>query len=71
MDGAAVNLGVHRGLTALLQVEMPWLVSMHCMNHRLELAAKDAFSNTFLDEVSTMLTSCIMSMKKIQSGCKS
>ena len=25
------------------------------MNHRLELAAKDAFSNTYLNEVSTML----------------
>ena len=55
MDGAAVNLGVRRGVAARLRTEMPWLVSVHCFNHRLELAAKDAFSETYLDEISPML----------------
>ena len=55
VDGAAVNLGIRRGLSALLKQELPWLVAVHCMNHHLELAAKDAFSNTYLNEVSTML----------------
>ena len=57
MDGAAVNLGVRRGVAALLRTEydMPWLIAVHCFNHRLELAAKDAFKNTYLDEVSNML----------------
>ena len=31
VDGVVVNLGVHRGLSTLLKV--PWLVSIHCMNH--------------------------------------
>ncbi len=55
VDGAAVNLGVRHGLAALIKKDVPWLVAIHCMNHRLELSAKDAFSNTFLNEVSTML----------------
>ena len=56
VDGAAVNLGVRQGLAALLRQEMPWLVAVHCLNHRLELAVKNAFANTYMDEVSSMLT---------------
>lgn len=55
VDGAAVNLGVRRGLAALLRKDMPWLVAIHCFNHRLELAAKDACSSSYLEEISTML----------------
>ena len=40
VDGAAVNLGVWRGV---LREDLPWLVAIHCLNHRLELAAKNAF----------------------------
>jgi len=56
VDGAAVNLGVRQGLAALLRQEMPWLVAVHCLNHRLELAVKNAFANTYMDEVCSMLT---------------
>ena len=56
-DGAAVNMGIRRGLAALLRKDMPWLIAMHCLNHRLELSAKDAFKKTYMDEISTMLTS--------------
>ena len=55
VDGAAVNLGVRRGLSALLKQDMPWLTAVHCMNHRLELAAKDACATSYLDEISTLL----------------
>ena len=35
---------------------MPWLVAVHCMwLELLELAAKDACSTSFLDEISTKL----------------
>ena len=50
VDGAAVNLGVHQGLSALLRQELPWLVAVHCLNHRLDLAVKNAFANTYMDE---------------------
>ena len=51
----SICVGVRHGLLALLKEDMPWLVAVRCMNHRLELAAKDACSTSFLDEISTML----------------
>ena len=57
-DGAAVNLGKKKGLSALLkQDKHPWLVTVHCLNHRLELACKDAFKNTYFETVTEMLQS--------------
>ena len=56
VDGASVNTGIHGGLGALLRQSAEWLTVVHCFNHRLELAAQDAFKGTFFDEVDTMLT---------------
>ena len=33
--------GINRGLAARLQREFPWVVSVHCLAHRLELTAGD------------------------------
>lgn len=51
VDGAAVNLdlGIRHGLATLLCKDVPWLVGIHCLNRRLELAAKNAFSKTYMD----------------------
>lgn len=57
-DGASVNLGKKSGLVALLKHEMDWVIGIHCLNHRLELAIKDAFKNTFIEE-----TICEMLMR--------
>lgn len=52
-DGASVNFGKHNSVYQKLHEEMPWLMGVHCIAHRLELAAKDAFRNTyFTNEVS-------------------
>nr|XP_012560836.2 E3 SUMO-protein ligase KIAA1586-like [Hydra vulgaris] len=45
LDGANVNLGAYAGLGALLKEGSPWLEVVHCFNHRLELALKDAFES--------------------------
>lgn len=51
-DGASVNFGVKAGVLTLLQETMPWMLKVHCVAHRLELAIADAFKNTyFKDEV--------------------
>ena len=58
VDGASepsVNLGVHKGVAALLKNECPWLTAVHCFNHRIELAAKDAFGNSGFEEIEQML----------------
>ena len=44
-DGANVNLGIYNGVLTQLKSERPWLVKIHCVNHRLELAIKDAVSS--------------------------
>ena len=41
-DGANVNMGIYNGALTLMANERPWLVIIHCVNHRLELAIKDA-----------------------------
>lgn len=56
-DGASVNFGTKGGLLTKLQTEaaMPWIIGIHCLNHRLELAVKDAFRNTPFDDICTLL----------------
>jgi hypothetical protein len=42
-DGDSVNTGVYTGLLARMSAdERPWLVGIHCVSHRLELAIKDS-----------------------------
>ena len=42
-DGASVNMGTHTGVATRLKETAPWLLAIHCFNHRLELAVQDAF----------------------------
>ncbi|XP_038063196.1 E3 SUMO-protein ligase KIAA1586-like [Patiria miniata] len=56
-NGASVNFGRNSGVVTRLRQEYPDLLGIHCMNHRLELAAKDAFKGTSMEEVITMLNS--------------
>ncbi|KAK6167962.1 hypothetical protein SNE40_021879 [Patella caerulea] len=56
-DGASVNLGTRRGVAALLKEEFDWLIVIHCLNHRLELAAKDSFNDTHFLDIISMLNS--------------
>ena len=43
-DGANVNPGVYNDALTQLAHERPWLVTVHCVNHCLELAMKDTIS---------------------------
>ena len=55
VDGASVNTGIHKGLGAKIKEEAGRLQSVHCFNHRLELALKDAFSNFTFQAVEEFL----------------
>ncbi|XP_065678256.1 zinc finger protein 862-like [Hydra vulgaris] len=44
-DGASVNLGMYNGVLTQMKNNRTWLVKMHCVNHRLELAIKDSARN--------------------------
>lgn len=37
-DVASVNLGKKTGVLTRLETTMPWLINMHCVTHRLEVA---------------------------------
>ena len=55
VDGANVNTGTHKGLGAKIKEEADWLQLVHCFNHCLELALKDAFSNSRFKAVEEFL----------------
>ena len=44
-----------RGVRAIMKEEMPWIVFVWCMAHRLELAIQDALKDTFFDEIGDMV----------------
>ena len=35
IDGSAVNTGIHSGLGVKFRESVPWIISVHCFNHRL------------------------------------
>ena len=45
VDGASVNMGQYTGLGVRIKGMAHWLYIIHCFNHRLELAIKDAFDS--------------------------
>ncbi len=47
-DGASVNFGVYNGVLMQLSHTRGWLLTIHCANHRVELAFKDAIDNSSL-----------------------
>ncbi|KAK2554058.1 Zinc finger protein 862 [Acropora cervicornis] len=44
-DGAPVYVGRLNGIVAKLHVEIPWLLGVHCIAHRLELSVLDALKD--------------------------
>ena len=54
VDGASVNLSKHKGVGTLLKEKSPWIQVIHCFNHRVELALKDAFRTTSFEEADSM-----------------
>ena len=43
-DGASVNTGKYNGVLTQLKRNRPWLLTIHCANHRIELSVKAAFN---------------------------
>ena len=56
VDGASVNMGIHRGLGILTKQEAPWLSLVQCFNHKVELAIKDSFANSSFTSADDLLT---------------
>ena len=52
---ANVNFAKHGGIGKLVQEKAIWLQVIHCFNHRLEQALKDANKPTAFEDTDTML----------------
>ena len=50
-DGASVNFGAYNGLLTKTAATRPWLLKIHCSNHRTELAIKTVFQASIFKEV--------------------
>ena len=73
-DGASVNFGQYSGLLTRLDEGRGWLIKIHCANHRIELAIKDAFKDSIFTEVdNTYITlyNLLKNSGKIKSEVKS
>ena len=55
VDGASVNVGVHRGVDTQLMKKVLWLQVIHCFNHRAELVLKDVFTTIHFKNIKEML----------------
>ncbi len=53
-DGAAVNIA-RSGLKGLVEYQLPWIFWMWCLAHQMELAIKDALTNTSFCDIDDML----------------
>ena len=50
-------MGKHNGLNVLVRDKAPWVEVVHCFNHRVELAIKDAFiESMFHSNINEMLS---------------
>ena len=70
VDGASVNMGKHEGLAAKFRELAPWLVTVHCFNHRVELAIKDAFKTSAFENIDEMLRILYYLYKKSSKRCR-
>ena len=68
-DGASVNMGIYGGLIKKLSEERPWLIGIHCVNHRMELAVKEGLGKDFIaikDFMTLLFNMCKQSGKFVR-----
>lgn len=58
-DGASVMMGDKKGVIKLFKdrYNVPWVLSVWCLAHLLELAIKDCFKATYMDDVIELFVS--------------
>ena len=76
-DGASVNFGAYNGLLTKTAATRPWLLKIHCSNHRTELAIKRVFEESTFKEVDDLYVGIFYFHKnsgkvlnKVKEACK-
>ena len=62
-DGASVNFGAYNSLLKIAAMH-PWLLKIHCSNHRTELAIKTVFEESIFKEVKDLYVGILYFHKK-------
>lgn len=63
-DGASVNTGIYNGLLTQFKRERTWLITIHCVSHRVELALKDSLlKSKEFSNVKDFMTGIFYAMK--------
>ena len=68
-DGASVNIA-KQGVRGLIQVDRPWLITVWCLAHRLELSLKDALKNTLFSVIDEFLMRIYYVYSKAPKKCR-
>ena len=63
-NGAGANVGKYRGALTQLKLERPWLITIHCANHRIELTVKTTMNSPCIKDVEDFYTSNNTILKK-------
>ena len=63
-DGASVNMGIYRGALTQLKLEQPWLITIHCVNHRIKLAVEATMNSPYIKDVEDFYKSTFNILKK-------
>ena len=72
-DGASVNFGIHKGLLTQLARTRPWMLKVHCVNHRVELAFKESIKDSTFDDVDKLYLTLYYLLRdsgRFNSECK-
>ena len=62
-DGASVNFRKNPGLLTQLSNNRPWLLKILCVDHRIELALKDAITKLTFQKADTFYNSLFFFLK--------
>ena len=72
-DGASVNFGAFQGVLTQLAENRDWLIKIHCVNHRVELAAKKVINESVFTDVEQFYLSIYFFLNnsgRFHSECK-
>ena len=70
-DGASVNMGPLNGLGKIVKDSAPWSELVHCFNHRVELALKEAFDTSPFGDIENMLMKLYYFTRRVQNDIES
>ena len=62
-DGTSVNFGAYNGLLTKRAATHPWLLKIHCSNHRTKLAIKTVFEESIFKGVEDLYVGILLSQK--------